>query len=148
MQSLSACTGCTLPYLSACTRVHFTLPQCLYKGALYFTSVPVQGCTLPYLSACTRVHFTLPEYLYKGALYLTSVPVQRCTHFTLPQCLYKGALTLPYHLYSFPCRHNPCITKLMALFLSHLPVAFIPSEAACKAKIRKAKPAAAPVKLC
>ena len=22
--------------LSACTRVHFTLPQCLYKGALYF----------------------------------------------------------------------------------------------------------------
>jgi len=27
--------GCTLPYLSACTRVHFTLHQCLYKGALY-----------------------------------------------------------------------------------------------------------------
>ena len=50
--------GCTLPYLSACTRVHFTLPQCLYKGALYLTSVPVQWCTLPYLSACTRVHFT------------------------------------------------------------------------------------------
>ena len=39
--------GCTLPYLSACTRLHFTLPQCLYKGALYLTSVPVQGCTLP-----------------------------------------------------------------------------------------------------
>ena len=57
--------GCTLPYLSACTRVHFTLPQCLYKGALYL-----------YLSACTRVHFTLPQCLYKGALYLTSVPVQ------------------------------------------------------------------------
>ena len=35
--------GCTLPYFSACTRVHFTLPQCLYKGALYLTSVPVQG---------------------------------------------------------------------------------------------------------
>ena len=33
--------GCTLPYLSACTRVHFTLPQCLYKGALYLNSVPV-----------------------------------------------------------------------------------------------------------
>ena len=68
--------------LSACTRVHFTLPQCLYKGAfyltsvpykvaLYLTSVPVQGCTLPYLSACTRVHFTLPQCLYKGDLYLT-----------------------------------------------------------------------------
>ena len=27
--------GCTLPYLSACTRVQFTLPQCLYKGDLY-----------------------------------------------------------------------------------------------------------------
>jgi len=27
--------GCTLPYLGACARVHFTLPQCLYKGALY-----------------------------------------------------------------------------------------------------------------
>ena len=39
--------GCTLPYLSVCTRVHFT-----------FTSVPVQGCTLPYFSACTRVQFT------------------------------------------------------------------------------------------
>ena len=48
--------------LSACTRVHFTLPQCLYKGALYLTSVPVQGCTLPYLSACTRVTSTLPYY--------------------------------------------------------------------------------------
>jgi hypothetical protein len=47
-----------------------TEPQCLYKGALYLTSVPVQGCTLPYLSACT-----------KGALYLTSVPVQG-VHFT------------------------------------------------------------------
>ena len=37
-------------YLSACTRVTFTLPlpQCLYKGDLYL-----------YLSACTRVHFTL-----------------------------------------------------------------------------------------
>ena len=35
--------------LSACTRVHFTLPQCLYKGTLYLTSVPVQGCTLPFL---------------------------------------------------------------------------------------------------
>jgi hypothetical protein len=46
--------------LSACTWVHFALPQCLYKGALYLTSVPVQGCTLPYLSACTRVTFTLP----------------------------------------------------------------------------------------
>ena len=45
--------------LSACTGVHFTLPQCLYKGALYLTSVPVQGCTLHYLSACSRVTFTL-----------------------------------------------------------------------------------------
>ena len=55
--------GCTLPYLSAYTMVHFTLPQCLYKGALYLTSVPVHGCTLPYLSACTRVTFTLPFLL-------------------------------------------------------------------------------------
>ena len=100
--------------LSACTRVHFTLPQCLYKGALYLISVPVQGCALPYLSACTRVRFTLsqclygctltylsactrvrftlPQCLYKGALYLTSVPVR--VYFTLPQCLYKGALCL------------------------------------------------------
>ena len=70
VQSPSACTGCTLPYLSACTRVYFTLPQCPYKVSLYLTSMPVQGCTLPYLSACTRVHFTLPQCLYKGALYL------------------------------------------------------------------------------
>ena len=27
----------TVQSLSACTRVHFTLPQCLYKGALYLT---------------------------------------------------------------------------------------------------------------
>jgi hypothetical protein len=74
--------GCTLPYLSVCTRVHFTLPQCLYKGELYFISVPVRGCTLPYLSACTRVHFTLPQCLYEGALYLTSVPAQGCTLLT------------------------------------------------------------------
>ena len=33
--------------LSSCTRVYFTLPQCLYEGAL-----------------------TLPQCLYKGALYL------------------------------------------------------------------------------
>ena len=39
-------------------RTACTEPQCLYKGAPYLTSVPVQGCTLPYLSACTRVHFT------------------------------------------------------------------------------------------
>jgi len=43
--------------------VHFTSPQCLYKGALYLTSVPVQGCTLPHLSACRRVHFTSPQCL-------------------------------------------------------------------------------------
>ena len=42
--------GCTLPYLNACTRVHFTLPKCLYKGALYLTSVPVQWCTLPFFT--------------------------------------------------------------------------------------------------
>ena len=42
--------------LSGCTRVHFTLLQCLYKGALY-----------------------LAQCLYKVALYLTSVPVQGCT---------------------------------------------------------------------
>jgi len=51
--------------LSACTRLHFTLPQCLHKGALYPTSVPAQGCTLPYLSACARVHFTFTLLFYK-----------------------------------------------------------------------------------
>ena len=80
--------GCTLPYLSVCTRVRFTLPQCLYKGALYLTSVPVQGCALPYLSACTRVRFTLPQCLYKGAIYLTlpscSVGLQRVHLFITP----------------------------------------------------------------
>jgi len=40
-------------------RTASTEPQCLYKGALYLTSVPVQGCTLPYISTCTRVHFTI-----------------------------------------------------------------------------------------
>ena len=74
-------------------RTACTEPQCLYKGTLYITSVPVQECTLPYLSACTRVHFTLPQCLYKGALYLY---LSVCTRvrFTLPHCLYKGALYL------------------------------------------------------
>ena len=120
-----------LQSLSVCTRVHFTLPQCPYKGELYLTSVPVQGCTLPYFSACTRVHFTLPQCLYKGALYLpqclckgalylTSVPVQECTlpylsactrvHFTLPQCLTRVHFTLPHCLYK------------SALYLTSVPV--------------------------
>ena len=30
-------------------RTACTEPQCLYKGALYLTSVPVQVCTLPFL---------------------------------------------------------------------------------------------------
>ena len=46
-------------------RTACTEPQCLYEGALYLTSVPVQGCTLPYLSACTRVTFTFLLYLYQ-----------------------------------------------------------------------------------
>ena len=118
VQSLSACTrgalyltsvpvqGCTLPYVSACTRVHFTLRQCLYRGALYLVSEPVQGCTLPYLRACTRVHFTLPQSLYKDALYLTSVPVQGCTlpylsactrvHFTFT-FTFLGNFRQPFH---------------------------------------------------
>ena len=120
--------GCTLPYLSTCTRVHFTLTQCLYKGALYLTSVPVQGCTLPDLSACTRVHFTLPQCLYKGALYLNSVPIQGCTlpylsawtrvHFTLPQCLTRVHFTLPQCLYKgdlylYPFLHDDQYTFLI-----------------------------------
>jgi hypothetical protein len=92
-------------------------PQCLYKGTLYLTSVPVQEYTLPYLSTCTRVHFTLPQcctrvhftlpqclykgalyltsVLYKGALYLTSVPVQGCTLPYLSACT-RMHLPLPY----------------------------------------------------
>jgi hypothetical protein len=123
-------------------RTACTEPQCLYKGALYLTSVPVQVCTLPYLSACTGVHFTLPQCLtrvqfslpqclYKGALYLTSVPVQRgtlpylsaCTtvHFTLPQCL-----TRVYFTYLSACTGvhftlPQCLYK-GALYLTSVPV--------------------------
>ena len=32
-----------------------TEPQCLYKGALYLTSVPVQGCTLRFLPLHSNV---------------------------------------------------------------------------------------------
>ena len=88
--------------LSACTRVHCTEPQCVYKGALYRASVRVKGCTVQSLSACTRVHCTEPLCLYKGALYRASVRVQGCTvqslsacarvHCTEPQCVCKGAL--------------------------------------------------------
>ena len=67
------------------------------------------------------------------------------TACTEPQCLYKGTL---YLTFIFPCRHKPSITELMTLFVRHLPVAIISSEAARKAKNRKANPAAAPVKLC
>ena len=37
-------------------RTACTEPQCLYRGALYLTSVPVQGCTLPLplLLPCVR----------------------------------------------------------------------------------------------
>jgi hypothetical protein len=82
-------------------------PQCLYKGALCLTSVPVQGCTLPYLIARTRVHFALPQCLYKGC---TLPYLSACTrvHFTLPQCLYKGAL----YLYCLP-RTEIHITNLL-----------------------------------
>jgi hypothetical protein len=71
-------------------RTACTEPQCLYKGALYLTSVRVQWCTLP---------LRLPQCLYKGALYLY-VYLSACTrlHFTLPQCLYKGALYLYVYL--------------------------------------------------
>ena len=48
-------------------RTACTEPQCLYRGALYLTSVPVQGCTLPYLSVCTRAHFSFYLYLRKIA---------------------------------------------------------------------------------
>ena len=34
-------------------RTACTEPQCLYRGALYLTSVPVQGCTLPFLNPIT-----------------------------------------------------------------------------------------------
>ena len=79
--------------------MHFTLPQCLFKGALYLTSVPVQGCTLPYLSACTRAHFTLSQCLYKGALYLTSVPEQGCTlPLPLPFIRKENGGTIPTFL--------------------------------------------------
>ena len=75
--------------LSACTKMHFTLPQCLYIDALYLTSMPLQWCTLPYLSAYTMMHFTLPQCLYNDALYLTSVPLQWCT-VLLPFTLAKN----------------------------------------------------------
>ena len=135
--------GCTVPYLSACTRVHCTLPQCMYKGALYLTSVPVQGCTVPYLSACTMVHCTLPQCLYKGALYLTSVPVQGCTvpylsactrtHCTLPQCLYKGDLYLKYK-----CSHN--LTQEYGV--SHLKQRGMPNKASLRWKFEFKRPLA------
>ena len=74
-------------------RTACTEPQCLYKGALYLTSVPVQGCTLIYLSACTRVHFTLPQCLCQGALYLASGPVQGSLYLT---SVPVQGCTLPY----------------------------------------------------
>ena len=98
-------------------RTACTEPQCLYKGALYLTSVPVQGCTLPYLSACTRVHFTF-----------TSVPVQGCTlpylsactrvHFTFTSVPVQGC-TLPYL--------SAC-TRVHFTFTSHEPIFLIISR--------------------
>ena len=108
-----------------------TEPQCLYKGALYLASVPVQGCTFPYLSACTRGHFTLPQCLYKGHFTLPQCLTRG--HFTLPQCLYKGTLyltsvpvqggTLPY-LNACTREHftlPQCLYK-GALYLTSVPV--------------------------
>jgi len=79
-------------------RTACTEPQCLYKGALYFTvelylyspcgpyglyraSVPVQGCTLLYSRA---IYSPFGPY----GLYRASVPVQGCT------LLYSRAIPL------------------------------------------------------
>jgi len=109
-------------------RTACTEPQCLYKGALYFTvelylyspyglcdlyraSVPVQGCTLLY----SRAIPLLPLWAVRPVQSLSA-----CTrvHFTLqysytstapmgraactePQCLYKGALYFTVQLYLY-----------------------------------------------
>ena len=70
--------------LSACTRVHFTLPQCLYKGELYLTSVPVHGCTLPLLlytvmCATQRQVTYIRSYIRRGT-FSTTGSLSACLH--------------------------------------------------------------------
>ena len=77
-------------------------PQCLYKGALYLTSVPVQGCTLPYLSACTRVTFTL--LLYEEV----RIAYHRVGNLDLPDRLHNTFLPTVTLVNSGGVSHFPC----------------------------------------
>ena len=88
-------------------RMACTVPQCLYKGALYLylylyspygpyglyrASVPVQGCTLPLpipllrqwavrpvqsLNACKRMRFTLFFTFFSAAIELLLLQIQK-----------------------------------------------------------------------
>ena len=107
---------------SACTRVHFTLPQCLYKGALYLTSVPVQGYTLPYLSACTRVHFTFYLYLYTCIYYLLPFPHHSLSLFLCLTNIFRLLLSLWNAIW---CRTLNVYTKhVLPLICSHMTMSF------------------------
>jgi len=106
-------------------------PQCLYTGALYLTSVPVQGCTLPYLSASTRVHFTL-LYFYLAPSQerrpLSSTAIQLCTHCFCSQFISRLLSILNFislfQLYFYrvePFLRRPCIKSEKCLVVSSCP---------------------------
>ena len=99
--------------VSACTRLTFTLPQCLYKGDLYLTSVPVQGWPLPYLSACTRVtftHFTTSDNVHSHRFFFQTITFR--TRFLLP---FSGSMTRHGNPYRRTCEvtneHDVIITS-------------------------------------
>ena len=66
-------------------RTACTEPQCLYKGALYLTSVPVQGFTLPFFYIALPLQQWLHERAsmlrYTYMTYLLFYPGFQLIHF-------------------------------------------------------------------
>ena len=88
--------------LSACTRVHFTLPQCLYKGALYLTFIVLLPTRLLSNYSILRVtpHSTLPvAFRITAREHLGAPEYQQVLLFTRPRrsvssiCLNRNGFT-------------------------------------------------------
>ena len=73
-------------------RTACTEPQCLYKGALYLTSVPVQGCTLP------SFFLLLPLFFFTNKNFSASSRMRYSTNKNIDvQSLSRLSCSVPYH---------------------------------------------------
>ena len=69
--------------LSACTGVHFTLPQCLYKGALYLLQKSIyvvrKNAELSYVILIQMTYTVNSNYSSNRVKWLPSAPTPRST---------------------------------------------------------------------